>query len=130
MTAFELAKDRYEALGVDVESALSALADVSISLHCWQADDVQVFEVSGSELGGGLAVTGNYPGKAQSIPELRQDLEKAYSLIPGSHRINLHAMYGDFGGVPVDRDQIEPKHFASWFDWCQENGLGFDFNPT
>ena len=129
MSAFEQAKERYAALGVDVESALATLAGVSISVHCWQGDDVGGFEGSGA-LGGGLAVTGDYPGKSRTPDELRQDLGKALSLVPGRHRLNLHAMYGEFGGAKVDRDAIEPRHFQGWTDWCRSQGLGFDFNPT
>lgn len=128
--SYKLAKERYAAYGVDTEKALAALAQVPISLHCWQGDDVRGFENTGGELGGGLAVTGNYPGAARTIDELRADLEKALSLIPGKHRLNLHAIYGDFGGKKVDRDQIGVEHFQSWFDWCAANGLGMDFNPS
>src|SRR6186713_615709 len=102
--AFRLASERYAALGVNVERALTTLAQIPVSLHCWQGDDVGGFENLGSALGGGLAVTGNYPGKARTPDELRADLEKALSLIPGKHRVNLHAMYGEFGGCKVDRD--------------------------
>jgi L-rhamnose isomerase len=99
-------------------------------LHCWQGDDVGGFENTGSELGGGLAVTGNYPGKARTPDELRRDLEKALSLIPGKHRLNLHASYAETGGRPVERDQITPEHFRNWIDWAKSHGLGMDFNPT
>src|SRR5688572_14965264 len=105
--AFEHAKERYAELGVNVDGALRRLAGVAISLHCWQGDDVGGFEKFGTALGGGLAATGNYPGKARTPDELRADAEKAFSLIPGRHRFNLHAFYGDFGGRLVDRDQIE-----------------------
>lgn len=128
--AFELAKEQYAELGVDVESALSRLATVPISLHCWQGDDVGGFESSGEAIGGGLAVTGSYPGKARTPDELRADAEAAFRLIPGRHRFNLHASYGEFGGVAVDRDAIGPEHFARWADWAKANGLGIDFNPT
>lgn len=129
-TAYSFAKERYAALGVDTEQALAALSRVPISLHCWQGDDVRGFENAGNELGSGLAVTGNYPGAARNIDELRADLEKALSLIPGKHRLNLHAIYGDFGGKKVERDAIGVEHFQSWFDWCAANGLGLDFNPS
>ena len=129
-SAYLLALERYAALGVDVERALKILAQIPISLHCWQGDDVGGFESLGSELGGGLAVTGNYPGKARTPDELRADLEQALSLIPGRHRLNLHAFYGEFGGKKVDRDQIEPKHFRNWMDWAKHHKLGLDFNPT
>ena len=128
--AFALAAERYAALGVDVRHALQTLAGIPISLHCWQGDDVGGFENLRGGLGGGLVATGNYPGKARTPAELRADLEKAYSLIPGQHRLNLHAFYGEFGGKKVDRDEIEPKHFANWIAWAQANGLGLDFNPT
>ncbi|NBB78383.1 MAG: L-rhamnose isomerase [Verrucomicrobia bacterium] len=127
---FNEVKEMYAAIGVDVEQALTALAAVPISLHCWQGDDVGGFEGSDGALGGGLAVTGDYPGKARSIDELRQDLEQVLGLLPGNHRLNLHANYGDFGGKPVDRDAIEVAHFQSWIDWCARNNLGMDFNPT
>ena len=122
--------DQYSALGIDVEQALDILARTPISLHCWQGDDVGGFETGGGELGGGLAVTGNYPGKARSITELRQDLDQVLGLLPGSHRLNLHAIYGDFGGQQVDRDAIEVGHFQGWIDWARQQGIGMDFNPT
>ncbi|MGB0372261.1 MAG: L-rhamnose isomerase [Opitutales bacterium] len=127
---YDYCKEKYAALGVDVEQALDTLANTPISLHCWQGDDVGGFENPDGELGSGLAVTGNYPGKARNIDELRQDLEKALSLIPGAHRINLHAIYGDFQGARVERDAMGIEHFQSWIDWCKSNGLGMDFNPT
>jgi L-rhamnose isomerase len=129
-SAFQLASERYSALGVDVTTALKALSKIPVSLHCWQGDDVGGFENFGGSLGGGLAVTGNHPGKARTPDELRQDLEKALSLIPGKHRLNLHAFYGEFGGKKVDRDEIAPEHFQNWIAWCRKNGLGLDFNPT
>jgi len=129
--AYEAAKDRYAALGVDVESAIRNLESIPVSLHCWQGDDVGGFETAGATLsGGGIQATGNYPGKARNIGELRGDLERAYSLIPGKHRLNLHASYLDNGGKFVDRTEIEPRHFQSWIDWAKANGLGMDFNPT
>ena len=128
--AYKLAAERYAALGVDAAAALEKLRALSISLHCWQGDDVGGFEDFGSALSGGIAVTGNYPGKARTPDELRADLDKALSLIPGQHRLNLHAFYGEFGGKRVDRDAIEPKHFAGWIAWAKERGLGMDFNPT
>ena len=111
--AYELAKERYAAIGVDVEKAMDALQKISLSLHCWQADDVAGFEAQGA-LTGGIQATGNYPGKARNMEELRQDVLKAASYIPGTHRLNLHEIYGDFGGKFVDRDQVEPAHFESW----------------
>ncbi len=128
--AYRLAHERYATLGVDVDHALRALAKIPVSLHCWQGDDVGGFENFGNALGGGIAVTGNHPGKARTPDELRADLEKALSLIPGQHRLNLHAMYGEFGGRKVDRDAIEPAHFKNWISWAKANGLGLDFNPT
>jgi L-rhamnose isomerase len=128
--AFVLARERYAALGVDVHRALKALEKIPISLHCWQGDDVDGFENFGNVLSGGIAVTGNYPGKARTPDELRADFEKALSLIPGRHRVNLHAMYGEFGGKKVDRDKIEVAHFKNWIAWAKAHGLGLDFNPT
>ncbi|MFK7851510.1 MAG: L-rhamnose isomerase [Akkermansiaceae bacterium] len=127
---YAAAKDRYAEMGVDTEAAMKKLATIPISLHCWQGDDVGGFENSGEGLSGGIAVTGNYPGKANTPEELRADIDKALSLIPGKHRLNLHAFYGEFGGKKVDRDKIEVKHFKSWIDWAKSNGLGMDFNPT
>ena len=127
---YELAREQFAALGVDADAALAALARVPISMHCWQGDDVGGFEGGGGELGGGLAVTGNYRGKARSIEELRGDIDAALRLIPGKHRLNLHASYGEFGGKRVDRHEIEPGHFEGWIRWAKERGLGLDFNPT
>ena len=127
--AYEIAKERYAALGLDVEKVMEQLQKVSISMHCWQADDVQGFESAGS-LTGGIQTTGNYPGKARNMEELRSDILKAASYIPGKHRLNLHEIYGDFGGTFVDRDQVEVKHFESWMQWAAENGIKLDFNST
>jgi L-rhamnose isomerase len=124
------AKEMYATIGVDVENALSVMEKTPISLHCWQGDDVVGFEAGAGALGSGLAVTGNYPGKARSIDELRADVEQVLSLLPGTHRLNLHAMYGDFGSVKVDRDAIEVSHFQSWIDWAKSQGIGMDFNPS
>ena len=131
-SAYTAARERYAALGVDTDAALARLAKVPISLHCWQGDDVGGFESAGGELsGGGIHATGNYPGKARSIEELRQDLDKALSLIPGRHRLNLHALYADFGGArPVPRNELTTAHFQSWVNWCKERSLGLDFNPS
>jgi L-rhamnose isomerase len=127
---YKLAQARYADLGVDTEVAMATLKTIPISLHCWQGDDVGGFENTGEGLSGGIAVTGNYPGKARTPDELRADLDKALSLIPGKHRLNLHAFYGEFGGQKVDRNEIEPKHFKAWIDWAKANGMGMDFNPT
>jgi L-rhamnose isomerase len=127
--AFELAKERYATLGVDVSKAIGVLKRIPVSVHCWQGDDVAGFEHNAEELGGGIAVTGNYPGKARNVDELRADLEKAYSLIPGSHRLNLHAIYGEFP-TATDRNEIGPEHFQGWIEWAQEHRLGLDFNPS
>ena len=127
---YALARERYAALGVDVDRALKTLGSIPISLHCWQGDDVSGFENLGNPLGGGLAVTGNYPGKARTPDELRADIEQAFALIPGKHRVNVHAIYGEVGGKRVDRDQIDAAHFKNWIDWATVNGLGLDFNAT
>jgi L-rhamnose isomerase len=128
--AYDLAKQRYADLGVDADAALKILTTVPISIHCWQGDDVGGFESAATEIGGGLAATGNYPGKARTADELRQDAAKALSLIPGKHRFNLHASYGDFAGRSVARDEIRPEHFSRWIDWAKSLGIGLDFNPT
>jgi L-rhamnose isomerase len=127
--AFELAKERYAAVGVDTENALVRLENVAISLHCWQGDDVGGFENPGGELSGGIAATGNYPGKARTADELRNDLDVVYSLLPGSHRLNLHAIYLE-ADEKVERNAIEPRHFSAWKDWAKANRHGIDFNPT
>lgn len=128
--AYALARERYARLGVDVAKALETLASISLSLHCWQGDDVGGFEPGGGELGGGLAATGNYPGKARTAEELRSDLEQAFRLIPGRHRLNLHAMYAETGGRKVERNQLLPEHFSAWKDWAKANHHGLDFNPS
>jgi L-rhamnose isomerase len=128
--AFHLARERYAGIGVDVDAALRTLRSLSLSLHCWQGDDVGGFEQTGGAPGGGLAVTGDYPGKARTPDELRADLDVAFALLPGNHRLNLHAMYGEFGGRRVDRDEIEPRHFAGWLAWAKQRRIGLDFNPT
>jgi L-rhamnose isomerase len=129
-TTYQLARERYASCGVDTEGALEKLAAASISLHCWQGDDVGGFEKLGGGPGGGIAVTGSHPGKARNPDELRADLDLALSLIPGKHRLNLHAFYGEFGGENIPRDQIEPRHFHRWIDWAKQRGMGLDFNPT
>jgi L-rhamnose isomerase len=127
---FSWAKEKYQGVGVDVEAALRRLSYVPLSIHCWQGDDVTGFKPNRATLAGsGLAVTGSYPGRARNAPELRKDLKKALSLIPGRHRVNLHAMYGEFPGV-VDRDAIRPEHYLDWLDWARDRGLGLDFNAT
>ncbi len=127
---FIFAKQQYADVGVDVEAALSQLAKISISLNCWQGDDVGGFETANDTLGGGLAVTGSYPGKARTADELRLDIEKALSLIPGKHRLNLHACYAETHGKHVERNELESEHFSRWIDWAKEHRLGMDFNPT
>jgi L-rhamnose isomerase len=128
--AYLLAKEQYAELGVNTEEVLQKMENVKISLHCWQTDDVGGFETSDGELSGGIQATGNYPGKATTIEQMRADLEKVLSLLPGKQRLNLHAIYGDFQGEKVDRDEIEIKHFQSWIDWCKKQGIGMDFNAT
>lgn len=129
--AYQAAAERYAAHGVDAAAALRALADLGISLHCWQGDDVGGFENPGGPLGGGIAATGNYPGKARNAEELRSDLDLAYRLIPGrAHRLNLHAIYAETGGAKVKRTDLLPEHFRSWVDWARAGGHGLDFNPT
>ena len=129
--AYELARARYAQAGVDTEAALALLDTVSLSLHCWQGDDVAGFESPEAALtGGGLVVTGACPGRARTVEELRADLDKAYSLLPGEHRLNLHAIYGEFGGARVDRDAIGLEHYQGWRDWAKERGLKLDFNAT
>ena len=128
--AFASAKEQYAEWGVDVDAALTRLATIAISLHCWQGDDIGGFENNGQELGGGLAVTGRYPGKARTADELRSDLDKTLSLLPGSHRLNLHASYAETGGRTVERDALGPQHFQRWIDWAKSRQIGMDFNPT
>lgn len=128
--SYEIAREMYSAFQVDTETILKSLADIPVSLHCWQGDDVGGFEHSESASSGGIQATGNYPGKARNADELRQDIEKAMSLIPGKHRINLHAIYAETQGKKVERDALTPEHFSRWADWAKENGLGVDFNPT
>ncbi len=127
--SYSLARERYAELGVDTERALATLDSIPISLHCWQGDDVGGFEGSGAELGGGLAVTGSYPGKARNADELRMDAEKAFSLIPGAHRFNLHACYLE-STKKIDRNEVRPEHFQRWADWAKDKKVGVDFNPT
>ena len=128
--AYELAKERYAAIGIDTEKVLAQLQDFHLSMHCWQADDVKGFEVQAGDLSGGIQSTGNYPGAARNIDELRADILKAKSLIPGSHRLNLHEIYGDFRGKVVDRDEVTVEHFQSWIDWAKDNNTLLDFNSS
>lgn len=130
-TAYRMAREAYAGLGIDTDAVLKRLQGKGISLPCWQGDDVRGFEVPDATLSGaGIQATGNYPGRARSIEELRQDMEKAFSLIPGRHRANLHAIYGEFGEQHVERDQFEPRHFSGWIQWAKERSLGLDFNAT
>jgi len=128
--AYELAKERYAEYGIDTEKVLAQLQDFHLSMHCWQADDVSGFEVQAGVLSGGIQSTGNYPGKARNIDELRADILKAKSLIPGTHRLNLHEIYGDFKGKVVDRDEVTVDYFKSWIEWGKENDTKLDFNST
>lgn len=127
--AYELAKEQYSQIGVDTDAIIDRLSKVKISMHCWQGDDVGGFLFKDNALSGGIQATGNYPGKARTADELRQDLEMAYSMIPGKHKLNLHAIYADTDEKP-DLDEIEPKHFEKWVAWAKQNGLGLDFNPS
>jgi L-rhamnose isomerase len=128
---YEAAKECYAELGVDTEAAMKRLAGTPISLHCWQGDDVGGFETPDAELsGGGIQATGNYPGKARNADELRADLDQALALIPGTHRLNLHAIYGETGDRRVERNQLQPEHFSRWIDWAKSKGMGMDFNGS
>jgi L-rhamnose isomerase len=129
--SYQLAKEQYAELGIDTDRVIAEMKNVNISLHCWQTDDVGGFEKAGAELGGGgIQVTGNFPGKSKTIDQMRKDLDKVMSLLPGNQRLNLHAIYGEFGGKLVDRDKIETKHFQGWIDWAKERKMGLDFNCT
>ena len=128
--AYEIAKERYAELGIDTEKVLEQLQNFHLSMHCWQADDVKGFEVQAGDLSGGIQSTGNYPGAARNIDELRADVLKAKSLIPGNHRLNLHEIYGDFQGKVVDRDEVTVEYFQSWIEWAKENKTPLDFNST
>lgn len=127
--AYSIARERYASIGVDTDKAMDILQNISLSMHCWQADDVTGFESAGA-LTGGIQTTGNYPGKARNMEEVRTDILKAMSFIPGRHRLSLHEIYGDFGGRFVDRNEVEPSHFESWMQWAAENGIKLDFNST
>jgi len=127
--AYSIARERYASIGVDTDKAMDILQNISLSMHCWQADDVTGFESAGA-LTGGIQTTGNYPGKARNMEEVRMDILKVMSFIPGRHRLSLHEIYGDFGGRFVDRNEVEPSHFESWMQWAAENGIKLDFNST
>lgn len=128
--AYQLARQRYAELGVDTDFALRIVADIAVSIHCWQGDDVGGFENAGGALGDGLAVTGNYPGKARTPDQLRADFEKVLALVPGTQRFNLHASYAETGGARVDRDALGPDQFRDWIAWAKSRKLGLDFNQT
>lgn len=128
--SYELAKQEYQSMGVDVEAAMKTLESIAVSMHCWQGDDVSGFEGSG-QLTGGIMSIGNYPGKARNGEELRQDVDKAMGLLPGKQKLNLHMMYAEFNGKPaVDRDKLTPEHFQTWINWAKEREIGLDMNPT
>ncbi|MHC4574060.1 MAG: L-rhamnose isomerase, partial [Planctomycetota bacterium] len=129
-SAYAMAKERYAEYGVDTDKALKKIAEIAVSLHCWQGDDVGGFESGEGLTGGGIMATGNYPGRARTPDELRSDLAKALSLIPGTHRVSVHASYLETGGKKVDRNEIRPEHYTNWIDWAKEKGLGMDFNHT
>lgn len=126
---YEEAKEKYSSLGVDVDKALEILTNIKVSVNCWQGDDIKGFMFPDRELTGGISVSGNYPGRARDITELRQDLDKAFSLIPGEHKLSLHSTYVDTT-ENIDLNEIEPKHYATWVDWAKERNIGLDFNPT
>jgi L-rhamnose isomerase len=129
--AYLLAKEAYRKIGIDVEASQMVLETIPISIQCWQGDDVVGFETKKEAAsGGGIQSTGNYPGRARNPKELRADLDKALALIPGKHRLNLHAMYAETGGKSVERDNLRPEHFQGWVDWAKSRGMGIDFNPT
>jgi L-rhamnose isomerase len=129
--SYNIAKQQYAELGIDTDGVIGKMKEVVISLHCWQTDDVSGFETPDAELsGGGIQVTGNYPGKSGNIEQMRTDLDKVLSLLPGKQRLNLHAIYGEFGGEMVDRNEITVEHFQGWIDWAKERGMGLDFNAT
>ena len=128
--AYELAKERYAEIGVDTEAAMARVKEIPVSIHCWQGDDVRGFENPDGDLTGGIQTTGNYPGRARTIDQLCADVDKTFSLVPGTKRLNLHAIYLDNLGKKVERNKIEPKHFASWVDYAKERKIALDFNPT
>lgn len=128
--AYAIAKERYAETGIDTDKAMELLQGIQLSMHCWQTDDVTGFENLSGSLSGGIQTTGNYPGRARNIDEVRADILEAMSMIPGRHRLSLHEIYGDFGAESVDRDQVELRHFQSWIDWGREHGIKLDFNST
>ena len=128
--SYELAKEKYAQIGINTDAVMDKLKEIKVSVHCWQGDDVGGFENPDGLSGGGIQATGNYPGKARTADELRSDMEKALSLIPGKHRINLHAIYAETGGKKVERDELRPEHFANWLTWAEQQGLGLDFNGS
>ena len=128
--AYKIASEKYAKWGIDTDKVLDSLEKVAISLHCWQGDDVSGFENPEGELTGGIQATGNYPGKARTADQLRADLEKVFSLIPGKHRVNVHSIYAETEGEKVDRNNLEPKHFKNWVEWAKKNEIGLDFNPS
>ncbi len=130
MDKLEHAREAYAAYGVDVDAAMAKAASIPISIQCWQGDDVRGFESPDGDLTGGIQTTGNYPGRARTVDQLRKDFEFANRLIPGRKKLSLHAIYLDAGGKKVDRNEIEPEHYASWVQWAKEHHLGLDFNPT
>jgi len=127
---YERAKQEYTGLGVDVDHALETLKTIPISMHCWQGDDVAGFEGAQGITDGGIMTTGNYPGRARNGDELRMDIEKVFSLVPGKHRLALHAIYAETGGKKISREKLQPEHFSCWIDWGKEQGIKFDYNPT
>jgi L-rhamnose isomerase len=128
--SYQAAKDAYAKWGVDTDTVLETLDSIPISVHCWQGDDVAGFERASEQLTGGIQVTGNYPGAARTPDELRADLEKVLSLVPGKYRVSLHAIYAETGGKKVERNELEPQYFDNWVNWAKEQKLGLDFNPT
>ena len=127
---YELAREIYAEIGVDTDAAIQKVSEIPVSIHCWQGDDLVGFETPDGKLTGGIQATGNYPGKARNIDELRADYEKAISLIPGKKKLALHAIYLDNQGKKVERNEIGPEHFTSWVEWAKEKKIGLDFNPT
>lgn len=128
--SYELAKERYASIGIDTDAVLEKLEKIAVSMHCWQGDDVAGFENPDVALSGGIQATGNYPGKSRTPEELRADIDKAMSLIPGKHRLNLHAIYAETNGEKVDRSELKPEHFKNWVEWAKAKKIGLDFNPT